>query len=352
MVLVINPGSTSTKVALYDGEHQVAVQSISHPAAELAHYAHVPEQLEMRTQAVAAFLAGQHVEVSSLEAIMARGGLIHPVAAGVYRVNAAMLHDCNEGAVHEHASNLGAMIADRLAQGTGVPCYIADPVAVDEFDDIARISGLKELPRQSLLHALNVRRVAFNVARAHGKALADMNMVVAHLGGGFSIVPMRHGRMVDVNNADDGGPYSPERTGTMPAVSLVQLSFAEGASEESVTRQLIHAGGLVSHLGTNSAREVEQRIAAGDAEAALVFEGMAYQIAKEIGAMATVLEGDVDVIVITGGLANSTMLVDWITRRVGFIAPVEVVPGEDELDALNDAFLRLKQGTEVEKVYR
>ena len=352
MILVINPGSTSTKVALYDGTSEVAAQSIQHSAEQLARYAHVPDQLEMRTEAVAEFLAQYHVEMAGLEAIMARGGLIHPVAAGVYRVNAAMLHDCNEGAVHEHASNLGAMIADRLARGTSVRCYIADPVAVDEFDDIARVSGLKELPRQSLLHALNVRRVAFKVARAHGKELGEMNMVVAHLGGGLSIVPLRHGRMVDVNNADDGGPYSPERAGGMPPISLVQLSFAEGATEESVTRQLIHAGGLVSHLGTNSAREVEQRIAAGDALASLVFEGMAYQIAKEIGAMATVLEGDVDVIVITGGLANSTMLVEWITRRVGFIAPVEVVPGEDELDALNDAFLRLKQGTEVEKVYQ
>jgi len=291
------------------------------------------------------------VDVAQLEAVMARGGTLHPLAAGIYRVNERMLQDCAEGRITEHASNLGALIADRIVQGTSVQCYIADPVSVDEFDDLARISGLKELPRRSLVHALNIRQVAYRVAKARGTTLEGINMIVAHLGGGISIAPLRHGRIVDVNNANEQGPFSPERTGGMPSVSLVKLSFEPGAAEAAIIRRLTSKGGLVSYLGTNSARDVEARIANGDQRAAFVYEGMAYQIAKEIGAMATVLEGDVDVIVLTGGLAHSDMLVTWIAERVGFIAPVEVVPGENELEALNEAYLRLVQGIEAEKTY-
>jgi butyrate kinase len=351
MILAINPGSTSTKVALYEGTRLIAQESLDHTAEQLAKYAHVVDQLEMRTEAVLDFLARHKVHVQDLEAIMARGGLLHPLAAGVYPVNDRMLHDSGEGAVHEHASNLGALIGNNLACAAGIPCYIADPVSVDEFDDVARLSGLKELPRRSLVHALNIRKVAFKTAKAHGKTLEEMNMIVAHLGGGISIAPLRRGRIVDVNNANEGGPFSPERAGGMPASALVRLCFADGADQAAITKQLTRTGGLVSYLGTNDAREVQRRIAAGDAEAALIFEGMAYQIAKEIGAMATVLCGEVDVIVLTGGLANNQTLVGWITGRTGFIAPVEVVAGENELEALNDAYLRLKRGLEAEKTY-
>jgi butyrate kinase len=253
---------------------------------------------------------------------MARGGVLHPVSAGIYGVNAQMLRDCFEARIAQHASNLGALIAHHLVEGTDIPCYIADPVSVDEFEDVARMSGLKELPRRSLGHALNIRKVAFNVAKAHGKALNEMNMIVAHLGGGISVAPLRHGRMVDVNNANEQGPYSPERAGMVPAVALMRLCFAEGATEAEVVKRLTRTGGLVSYLGTNDAREAQRRSDAGDTEAALVLEGMAYQIAKEIGAMATVLEGDVDVIVLTGGLAHNQAIVRWVTERVGFIAPV------------------------------
>jgi butyrate kinase len=351
MILAINPGSTSTKVALYEGTRLIAQESLDHTAEQLAKYAHVVDQLEMRTEAVLDFLARHKVHVQDLEAIMARGGLLHPLAAGVYPVNDRMLHDSGEAAVHEHASNLGALIGNNLACAAGIPCYIADPVSVDEFDDVARLSGLKELPRRSLVHALNIRKVAFKTAKAHGKTLEEMNMIVAHLGGGISIAPLRRGRIVDVNNANEGGPFSPERAGGMPASALVRLCFADGADQAAITKQLTRTGGLVSYLGTNDAREVQRRIAAGDAEAALIFEGMAYQIAKEIGAMATVLCGEVDVIVLTGGLANNQTLVGWITGRTGFIAPVEVVAGENELEALNDAYLRLKRGLEAEKTY-
>jgi butyrate kinase len=351
MILAINPGSTSTKVALYEGTRLIAQESLDHTAEQLAKYAHVVDQLEMRTEAVLDFLARHKVHVQDLEAIMARGGLLHPLAAGVYPVNDRMLHDSGEGAVHEHASNLGALIGNNLACAAGISCYIADPVSVDEFDDVARLSGLKELPRRSLVHALNIRKVAFKTAKAHGKTLEEMNMIVAHLGGGISIAPLRRGRIVDVNNANEGGPFSPERAGGMPASALVRLCFEGGADQAAITKQLTRTGGLVSYLGTNDAREVQRRIAAGDAEAALIFEGMAYQIAKEIGAMATVLCGEVDVIVLTGGLANNQTLVGWITGRTGFIAPVEVVAGENELEALNDAYLRLKRGLEAEKTY-
>ncbi|MGB9667206.1 MAG: butyrate kinase [Candidatus Cryosericum sp.] len=351
MILVINPGSTSTKVALYEGENVMAQESLNHSAQELATFSRIADQLDMRVQTVNDFLERHGTSAAQLSAVMARGGVLHPLASGIYRVNERMLQDCAEARIAEHASNLGALIADRVVQGTSVPCYIADPVSVDEFEDVARISGLKELPRRSLVHALNIRRVAYNVARGRGAALEDLNMIVAHLGGGISIAPLRHGRIVDVNNANEQGPFSPERAGGVPAVGLVKLSFEEGADEASIVRRLTREGGLVSYLGTNSAREVEARIQAGDKSALLVYEGMAYQISKEIGAMATVLQGDVDVIVLTGGLANSGMLVQWIVERVGFIAPVEVVPGENELEALNEAYLRLTQGVEAEKTY-
>ncbi|HWQ21776.1 MAG TPA: butyrate kinase, partial [Clostridia bacterium] len=317
----------------------------------VAQFPHVADQLAMRTQAVAAFLERHHAAVSSLEAVMARGGLLHPVAAGVYAVNDRMLEDSREMRVAEHASYLGALIAHELAAGTSIPCYIADPVSVDEFDDVARISGLKELPRYSFVHALNIRKVAYKTAERHGKSLSDMNMIVAHLGGGISIAALRRGRMVDENDANNGGPYAPERAGCVPACSLVRLCFAPGATERGMRRQLTQQGGLVSHLGTSDAREVRRRVDAKDAQAGLVYEGMAYQIAKHIGGMATVLEGDVDVIVLTGGLAHDDLLMQWISDRVGFIAPVEIVPGENELEALNEAFVRLRQGLETPKAY-
>jgi butyrate kinase len=351
MILVINPGSTSTKVALYEGVALMAQESLDYSAVELAPFPRISDQLEMRVQTVADFLARHGVQPEQLEAVMARGGVLHPVSAGIYAVNNRMLRDCFEARIAQHASNLGALIAHRLLEGTDISCYIADPVSVDEFEDVARISGLKELPRRSLVHALNIRKVAYNIAKAHGKALNEMNMIVAHLGGGISIAPLCHGRIVDVNNANEQGPYSPERAGLVPAFSLVHLCFEGGAAEAELVKRLTRTSGLVSYLGTNDAREVEARIAAGDQEAATVYEGMAYQIAKEIGAMATVLEGDVDVIVLTGGLANSSMLMQWIRERVEFIAPVEVIPGENELEALNDAYLRLRQGIETEKTY-
>lgn len=351
MILAIDPGSTSTKVALYEGGTLLCQESLAHSADELAAYERIVDQRGMRIAAVRAFMARHDIRPCNLEAIMSRGGLLHPLAAGVYAINDSMLHDSGEGAVHQHASNLGALIAYDLAREAGIPCYIADPVSVDEFDDVARISGLKDLPRRSLVHALNIRKVAFNTARAHGKRAEDMNMIVAHLGGGISIAPLCRGRIIDVNNANEGGPYSPERTGGMPAAGVVAMCFAEGADERSIADRLTRKGGLVSYLGTNDARDVQRRIEAGDSDAALVFEGMAYQVAKEIGAMATVLHGRVDVIVITGGLANNEMLVHWIEDRIGFIAPVEVVPGENELEALNDAYMRLKQGIEAVKTY-
>ncbi len=351
MVLTINPGSTSTKVALYEGENLVVQESLNHSAEELSAFPRMVDQLDMRVRTVRDFLTRHDADVTQLEAVMARGGTLHPLAAGVYRVNERMLQDCAEARITDHASNLGALIADRIVQGTSVQCYIADPVSVDEFEDVARISGLKELPRRSLVHALNIRQVAYHVATAHGTTLEAMNMIVAHLGGGISIAPLCRGRIVDVNNANEQGPFSPERTGGMPSVGLVKLSFEPGAAEAAVIRRLTTEGGLVSYLGTNSAREVEARIADGDQHAAFIYKGMAYQIAKEIGAMATVLEGNVDVIVLTGGLAHSDMLVRWIVERVGFIAPVEVVPGENELEALNQAYLRLVRGIETEKTY-
>jgi butyrate kinase len=320
-VLCINPGSTSTKLGLFDEEKVVFKETLYHGAEELAGYASCYEQLGFRKERVLSYLESNGAPLKSLDAVIGRGGVLKPMNAGTYRVNEKMIADL-EQAREDHPSNLGGIIAYEIARGAGIPAYIADPVSVDELTGVACLSGLKEIDRRSLGHALNVRATAFKYAHDHKKSLSDINIVVAHLGGGISIVPFRKGKMVDVNCANDGGPFSPERS-----------------------------AGLASCLETNDLREVKRRIAAGDSEARLVFVAMCYQIAKEIGAMATVLKGDLHAIVLTGGLAFDEELVTDLKERVGWIALVLAYPGEEELEAMNSAVLRLKSGEEAEKEY-
>jgi butyrate kinase len=242
-------------------------------------------------------------------------------------------------------------MAQEIAERAGIPGFTVDPVAVDEFDDIARISGLAEVQRQSLSHALNIKAVARRAAADLGQRYQDLNLVVAHLGGGISVTAHRGGRMVDVNNALDAGPFAPERSGTLPLTDLIELCYSGRFSREGLKKHLVGEGGLVSHLGTNSTIEVEKRIAAGDSKALLVSQAMAYQIAKEIGAMATVLHGQVDAVVLTGGVAHWKGLVEWVCARVAFIAPVMVYPGEDEMLALAEGALRVLRGEEEARSY-
>jgi len=352
-VLTINPGSTSTKVALYEDEHLLFVQTIYHSAEEIAAFPHIADQYAFRRDAVLSLLDEHGIKPGSLDAVVGRGGILRPVPSGTYRVNERMLDELRHPKEREHASNLGAIIADEIARRAGIPAFIVDPVCVDEFDDIARISGLPEIERRSLSHALNLKAAARRAARELGKRYDEVNLVVAHLGGGISVSPHRRGRMVDVNQALDGtGPFAPERAGGLPVGDVIRLCYSGKYTYEEMFKKIAGRGGLVAHLGTNDSRQVERRIIEeGDEHARLIYQAMAYQIAKEIGLMATVLKGDVDAIVLTGGLARSEMLVNWIVERVAWIALVMIYPGEDEMLAMAQGALRVLRGEEEARDY-
>ena len=352
-VLTINPGSTSTKVAVFDDETPVFNETLRHTTEELAPFPHIADQYEFRRDVVLGFLQERGIGLDTLDAVVGRGGRLRPIPSGTYRVNERMLADLRQPGEREHASNLGALLAHEIARRSRVPAFIVDPVCVDEFDEIARVSGWPEVERRSLSHALNLKATARRAARDLGKRYEDLNLVVAHIGGGISVTAHRRGRMVDVNQALDGtGPFSPERAGGLPVGDVVRIAYSGQYTLDEMKRKIAGQGGLVAHLGTNSAVEVERRIAKGDAHARLVYEAMAYQIAKEIGGMATVLKGDVDAVVLTGGVARSEMLVGWIRERVAFIAPVLVYPGEDEMLALAQGALRVLRGEEAAKEYQ
>jgi butyrate kinase len=346
-VLTINPGSTSTKVALYEDEHPLFVETIHHSADEIAAFPRIASQYAFRRDAVLSLLDEHQIELDSLDAVVGRGGILRPVPSGTYRVNEKMLDELRHPKEREHASNLGALMADDVARRAGIPAFIVDPVCVDEFDEIARISGLPEIERRSLSHALNLKAAARRAARELGKRYDEVNLVVVHLGGGISVSPHRRGRMVDVNQALDGtGPFAPERAGGLPVGDVIRMCYSGKYTYEEMSKKIAGHGGLVAHLGTNDARQVERRIEEGDAHARLIYQAMAYQIAKEIGLMATVLKGNVDAIVLTGGLARSELLVDWIVERVEWIAPVMIYPGEDEMLAMAQGALRVLRGEE------
>lgn len=350
-VLAINPGSTSTKVALFKGSENVLQKNLTHSAEDLAGFGKITDQYEYRRDMIVGWLEAEGYHTAQLVAVVGRGGLLKPMPSGTYEVTEPMMADLRIGVQGEHASNLGGLIAHSIAAMTAVPAYIVDPVAVDEFEDIARVSGMPEIKRRSLLHALNVRAIAFNVAKDLGRPMEELNLVVAHLGGGISVVPLKKGKMVDANNANEMGPFSPERTGGLPVGDLAKLCYSGQYTFDEMKQKMRGKGGLVAYLGTNDARDVLKMIEAGDAHAKLIFEAMGYQIAKEIGAMATVLKGQVDAVVLTGGVAYSKYLTDYITEMTGFIAPVIIKPGEDEMWALNEGVLRVISGQEPAKIY-
>lgn len=351
-ILVINPGSTSTKVAVYEDETPLHRQNTSHSSEELAAYPRIFDQYPLRRDAVLRFLEEKEVPLGSLHAVVGRGGILRPISSGTYRVNDKMLAELRAPKEREHVSNLGAVIAHEIAMAAGIPAFVVDPVCVDEFDDIARISGLPEIERRSLSHALNLKAAARRAAKELGKPYKDLNLIVVHLGGGISVSAHRRGRMVDVNQALDGtGPFAPERAGGLPIGDVIRMCYSGQYTYEQMFKKIAGQGGLVAHLGTNDAREVERRIAAGDEHARLIYEAMAYQIAKEIGLMSTVLKGDVDAIVLTGNLAYSEMLVAWIRERVEWIAPLLIYPGEDEMLSMAQGVLRVLRGEEQTKDY-
>lgn len=352
LVLVLNPGSTSTKVAVFRGGKPLCQESIEHERAELEKYPRIVGQHPMRQKVVMDFLARHKVDVKSLGAVVDRGGLLKPISSGTYRINEAMLHDLREAKRGEHISNVGAFIAKEIADQAGCPAFIVDAVSVDEFTPLARVSGLAGIERKSLLHALNMRMAALQACQEMGKRLDEVNLIVAHLGGGISISPVERGKFVDVNNANEHGPFSPERAGHVPCADLVKMCFSGKFSKDDVIKKLTRAGGLLAYLGTNKAGEAVERAKGGDRQAAEVLEAMCYQIAKEIGACATVLKGKVDAIVVTGGVAYNTMLTGWIRDRTGFISKRFLVyPGEDEMPALAAGALRVLKGQEKAREY-
>ena len=350
-ILVINPGSTSTKIAIFNQEgKEIFKESISHSAEELSKFKSLLEQGPIRKKIILDTLKKKNIDTDSLKAIVGRGGVLKPLKAGTYEANDKLIFDLKNSPI-EHASNLGGIIAHEIAEEIDIPAYIADPVSVDEFTDIARISGLKGIERKSLLHTLNIRANAFRYAKEQGKKIEELNLIVAHLGGGISIAPIEKGKIIDVNNANDGGPFSPERTGSLPNKALIHLCYSDEYSEKELYKLITHQGGLVSYLGTNDVREVMKKIKQGDKYAKLIFEAMCYQIAKEIGAMATVLKGKVEAIILTGGISHSEILVNRIKDRTSWIAPVVVYPGEEEMKALSQAVIRVIDGVEKVKTY-
>ncbi|WP_108025950.1 butyrate kinase [Melghirimyces profundicolus] len=351
-VLAINPGSTSTKIGVYDDEKAVLEETLRHDAEELARYSDLFDQYPFRKQIILDTLDREGINLTRLRAVVGRGGLLRPIPGGTYRVNDAMLEDLRSGKFGEHASNLGGLLASEIARKLNIPAFIVDPVVVDELEPIARISGVPEIERRSIFHALNQKAVARRIAAQMGKNYHEVNLVVAHMGGGITVGAHRRGRVIDVNNGLHGeGPFSPERAGTLPVGDLVAISYSGKFFASEIMRMIVGRGGLMGYLGTTDAREVEERIEKGDERARLVYTAMAYQVAKEIGAYSAVLEGEVDGIVLTGGLAFGTRFTSEIERRTSWIAPVYVVPGENELKALAEGALRVVRGEEAPRIY-
>lgn len=351
-ILVINPGSTSTKIAIFNDEEMIFERKIDHPTEVIQKFPTIASQFEFRRDLIVNELKKSNFNLNKLDAVCGRGGMLRPLTSGTYHVTEQMIKDIHEAKRGEHASNLGALIAKDIASDLNIPAFIVDPVAVDEMEDIARISGMKEIERTCIFHALNHKATARRAAKDKGKNYHDLNLIVAHLGGGISVAVHYKGRVIDVNNALDGdGPMSPERSGTVPLGPLYNLCFSGKYTLHDIKRMNYGKGGLVSYLGTNDCAEVIKRIKNGDTYAKLIYDAMIYQIAKEIGACSTVLSGDVDYIVLTGGLAYEKYAVENIIKRVSFIAECLVYPGENELLSLAQGALRVLNNEEKAKIY-
>ena len=342
---MINPGSTSTKIAIYDGEDPLFVETIEHDRKELAKYTEIMDQYPMRKKTILSLLEDKDIDMGSISTIVARGGLLPPVKSGAYRVNEDMVYQLKYYPQNEHASNLGAIIAHSISQDLGIDAYIYDPVTVDELEPIARITGLPEMERKGMGHNLNMRASAIRYAEEVGKPYDELSLIVAHLGGGITLSLHKNGKMIDMIS-DDEGPFSPERAGGLPIFQVIKMATSGKYDYKSMMKKVRTRGGLMAYFNTTDAREIEDRVKDGDEKAALVYEALAHNVAKNIGKLAVVVGGRVDAIILTGGIAYSTMITDWIKERVSFIAPVKVLPGENEMEALALGALRVVEGVE------
>ena len=349
-LLILNPGSTSTKIAVYEGEAPLFVESITHTPEELAPFDHVADQFEFRRDLVLNCLKNHRVSLDSLTAVVSRGGLLAPIEAGAYEVNDDMVWQLKNKPQNEHASNVGAVIAREISRALSIPAYIYDGITVDELLPINKITGLPLLRRKGMGHNLNTRAAAMRYARENGKAYQDVTVIVAHLGGGISVNLHHAGRIEDFIN-DEEGPFSPERSGGLPMFDVIKLCYDGGYDYKSMMKQVKNKGGLMAHLGTTDVREVQKRIEEGDEHAKLILDAMALNIAKNIAKCAPGVCGKVDAILLTGGVAYSKYVTEYIARRVSFIAPVIVYPGEDEMQSLALGGLRVLHGEEKAKVF-
>jgi butyrate kinase len=352
-ILVINPGSASTKLALFANESAIFTETLHHTDTEMAPFASAPmlAQLELRLEKILASLRAHEVDVQHLDAVVGRGGLLKPLASGTYPVNNQMLDDLRRAERGEHASNLGAFIAHKLAAQIKCPAFIVDPVSVDEWPPVTRLSGLAGLDRECLSHALNTKAIAKRFAREHGQEYGNLRLIVAHLGSGISISAHENGKMIDVTNSREEGAFSTERAGSLPAMKLVELCFCGKFTRQEIETKIFREGGLFSYLGTKDLKEILRRKHAGDETARLVFTAMIYQICKEIGAMAAALAGMVDAILLTGGMMHAHEVEAALKKRVEWIAPVFSYPGEDEMRALAEGALRVLRGEEKAQNY-
>ena len=345
-ILTINPGSTSTKIAVYDNDKEVFEKTLRHSSEEIGQFENISDQFNFRKDVIEGELKAADIKLEELDCVVGRGGLLKPIKGGTYSVTESMLEDLRVGVSGQHASNLGGIIANEFSKELDIPAFIVDPVVVDEISDLARIE------RKSIFHALNQKAIGRRFAGEIGKKYEDLNLIIAHMGGGISVGAHSKGAVVDVANALDGeGPFSPERSGGVPVGSVIDLCFSGNYTVYDIRKMITGNGGLVSYLNTNDAREVEAMIEKGDKKAELVYEAMAYQVAKEIGSCAAVLSGKVDGILLTGGIAYSKSFTKMITDRVGFISEVKIYPGEDEMIALALGGLRVLKGEEKAQNY-
>ncbi len=345
-ILAINPGSTSTKLAIFENESEIWREDISHSTKEIEKFSEIIDQLEWRKELILKRVSENDFDINKFDAVVARGGMLAPIPGGSYNIGEKMVDDLKKAKNGSHASNLAAIIAYEFSQEYNLKAYTVDPVGVDEFEAPARLSGLPEIPRKCQSHALNLKAVARLSAESENYKVNEINQIGVHLGGGISIAAMKKGRIVDVNNANQGGPFSPERVGTLPAIDLVEYIFEKKPKKSEFKKRLLGKGGLAAYLDTNDGREIEKEIKKGNKKAKLVYDAMIYQIAKEISSMAAVLKGEVEAIFITGGLANSDYIVNSLKEMIGFIAEIKLYPGSEEMKHLAEGALRVLNNEE------
>lgn len=350
--LIINPGSTSTKIGVFEDETLLFEETLRHSTEEIAQFANIVDQKDFRKKIITDLLAEKNFDINSLDMVVGRGGMLKPIPGGTYAVTDDLLEDLKIGKQGQHASNLGGILAREIGDSINAPSFIVDPVVVDELDDVARLSGVPELPRTSVFHALNQKAVAKRYAKEVGKAYDSLNLIVVHMGGGVSVGAHKGGRVVDVFNALDGdGAFSPERAGAVPTGALIKMCFSGDYTEKEVYSKIVGKGGFNAYVGTNDMRDIVKREAEGDKEAAAVKEAFIFQVTKDIGSMACVLNGKVDQIIVTGGIAYNEGVVAEMKEKAGWIAPFTVYPGEDELLALVQGGLRVLNGEETAMKY-